>query len=255
MNSATACGIGALGSIRVPWPEIAGLRKNPAEPRLKPHIRMSDELTVLAVASVQNAIDQAGWNDRSFEDFGLLAGARYFGRVRFANNLQRWRKAQVHGQSPMTVPHLSLHAIAGTVSIAFRIHGPHFAISGNPGLIAEGLLMGMGMLHEMSLPGLWVVFSEWDLEPDAQTEPVDRVGQALAIALMPNSFNTPWVLQLQPGEDSCAEECRVADLIEGFHSDSPCEMACPVPGLGSFYFQPQMMPSLEPSEVLPGAVH
>ena len=255
MNQATACGIGALGSIRVPWPEIAHLRKNPPEPGLKPLIRMSDELTVLAVAAVQNAIDQAGWNDRSFEDFGLLAGARYFGRVRFANNLERWRHAQVHGQSPMTVPPLSLHAIAGTVSIAFRIQGPHFAISGNPGLIAEGLLMGMGMLHEMSLPGLWVVFSEWDLEPNAQSEPVDSVGQSLAIALVPNSFATPWVLQLQPGDFSAAEECRVADLIEGFQPECPGEMSCPVPGLGSFFFLPQLVPNLVPSVAFPGAVH
>lgn len=232
MQSSFECGLAGAAAVRIPWHELPALRKAPAGPgseSLSAAIRMSDEQTVVGLAALARASASAG----SMSDWGVVASARYFGRLRFANTLERLRKLHVRGVSPLVVPHLSLHSIAGTLSLALGLHGPHFGVGGGPEHLTELLSLGLGVLRRERIPGLWLVATE--LSPDPTLHPggepvVEGLAQGVALALTANG--TSGRLRLVQGT-SAADEANLTSLVDHV-LESPNETwYCGLRGLGT----------------------
>lgn len=192
MSEANRCGLAAWHSLTVPWANMDELRKSllarGGNSALGQACKLSDEQTLLAIAAVLGATDQAGWQDRSFTDWGVIAAPQFLGRVRLTAVLERFRKQSVRGASPLTVPHLSLHAVAATISVIIGSQGPSFGAGGAPGIIRDGLLNGLATVQGRGLPGLWLVTSCWTPEPsgiDPNQLPEPVAGHSVALALVP----------------------------------------------------------------------
>jgi hypothetical protein len=226
------CGVCAAAGVRVPWSEIAEVRRSFGTYRgqaLASLVRQSDEQTVLAVAAVLRAIDRAGWRERSFENWGVVASGRSFGRVRFGAALDRFRRTQARGTSPLIVPHLSLHSMAGTLSIALDMHGPNYGVSGQAEHLGETLLAGLGLVEDDELDGLWIVAS--DLEPelflDGDFAGNSVVGHAAALALSRGAGAIE--LTLGPGVEPVGRLGHLAEWIDAPAADS---WRCGLAGVG-----------------------
>jgi hypothetical protein len=213
-----SCRILATGRVRVPWNEIPELRKNIGAFRgqvLAPLVRQADEQTVLALAAVLRAIEEAGWGDCSFANWGIVASGQAFGRFRFHAALERFRRLQARGVSPLLAPHLPLHALAGTLSIALGTHGPQFGVSGNADHLSETLLTALGMSERENVEGLWAVAC--DIHPNTRlneesepTRPV--VGQAVALAISRSAGALE--LTLGPGLQASSALTELLDWLE-----------------------------------------
>ena len=228
-----SCGVLAAGGVRVPWAEIPNLRKSFGSHRgqaLAPLVRQSDEQTVLALAAVMRAVDGAGWRERSFANWGVVASGRSFGRMRFDTAIERYRRLKTRGASPLVVPHLSLHALSGTLSIALGMHGPNYGVSGQADHLGETLLAGLGLIEREDVDGLWVVACDFDPEPtlDADGEPAsDVVGHAAALAI--NREASTIELTLGPGIQSGG---RLSKLVDWLESPGSSPWRCGVAGVG-----------------------
>lgn len=188
----TRCGLAAWHGLTTPWASMDELRKSltsrGGNSALGQACKLSDEQTLLAIAAVLAAADRAGWRDRSFADWGVIAAPQYLGRVRLTAVLERFRKQSVRGASPLTVPHLSLHAVAATISVIIGSQGPSFGVGGAPGIIRDAMLNGLATVHGRNLPGLWLVSTCWTPEPsglDPNQASVPVEGHAVAMALVP----------------------------------------------------------------------
>jgi hypothetical protein len=233
MNDLSSCGILAASGVCVPWENIPLVRKNPGSHRgesLAAHVRLSDEQTVLGLAAVAQTIEVSGWQDRSFANWAVIASARWFGRLRFTASLERYRKLNARGKSPLIVPTLSLHAIAGTLSIALGVHGPHFGVSGQEDQLGEALMAGLGMIERERIEGIWVVACEFDPEPigdDRGTPTAPTVGYAAALALSSDAGSMR--LTMGPGSQASG---TVHDLVDWLQSARPGVWRCGVAGVG-----------------------
>jgi hypothetical protein len=176
--------------VRVGLESLPELRKQPGpvygEPFPASFLKHSDEQTVVGLTAVYKAIHAFGLQTTSFHDWGVLAAPRFLGRPAMAAALQRFHAEGAWGVSPHLIPHRSLHSISGTISQAFKIHGPNFGVGGGPGAPAEALLAAVSMLEGQRLPGVWVVLSCLDPEqaPDEAGRPAPGtrcVGLALAL--------------------------------------------------------------------------
>ena len=227
------CGVVAGSGVRVPWAAISELRKTPGSYRgqsLAGLVRQSDEQTVLALAAVMQTIERAGWNDRSFENWGVVASGRSFGRVRFDTAIERYRRMHTRGASPLVVPHLSLHAMSGTLSIALGMHGPNFGVSGQANHLGETLLAGLGTIQREAVEGLWVVACDFDPEPslDENGEPAnDVVGHAAALAISHDDAKIE--LTLGPGIQTGG---TLRGLVDWLEAPGLSSWRCGVAGVG-----------------------
>ncbi len=227
------CGVVAGSGLRVPWADIPELRKNPGSHRGQSFIglvRQSDEQTVLALAAVMKTIERMGWQDRSFANWGVVASGRSFGRVRFDSAIERYRRMHTRGASPLVVPHLSLHAMSGTLSIALGMHGPNFGVSGQANHLGETLLAGLGMIEREAVDGLWVVACDLDPEPslDARGEPANEViGHAAALAITHD--DAIMELSVGPGIQTVG---TLDGLIDWLEAPGYSSWRCGVAGVG-----------------------
>ena len=192
-----ACTLAGCAVCRAPVEGLAELRRQPGLPCGEPlpltFLKHADEQTVAAVVAVFEAVRTHGLAqpDRPspFRDWGVLAAPRFLGRPTLTAALPRFQTEGAWGVSPHVVPHRSLHSVSGTVSQALKIHGPNFGVGGGPGGELEGLIAAMVLLHDMKLPGVWVVFSR--LEPEGDTDPATArpapgtMAHGLALALTP----------------------------------------------------------------------
>lgn len=193
-------GVEGFGLIRVPLSEIAELRKNPGPSEsghFAPLLRHADEQSVLAVAAVLRAIDRFGWRNRPFDDWAVLAAPRYLGRVRIATCCEKFRRVGVRGVPPWIIPNQSLHAVAGTVTMVLRSHGPNFGVGGSVGHLAEAFEVVLPLLQGQASPGAWLVLTEWSPEPiidengQVTNEPI---GHGVALALSTARNECPFVI-------------------------------------------------------------
>lgn len=221
MDDSARCGIQAHGVACAPWPEVPAFRKDPGLAAFVPHLKMSDDQTVLATVAVWRAIVSAGWEERRFADWGVIAAPRYLGRQRMAAACARYRKHNLRGYSPVIIPHQSLHAVAGTLSIALKIHGPNFGMGGGPDHVGESLLAGLGMIQSGMVPGLWLVVSDLDSEPVPTAEGIvdtPTMGHAVALALTPADANAGWTLELDTQAATSAsaplQAVELADFLQ-----------------------------------------
>lgn len=232
-NDLPTCALAAGAGLRSSWDELPALRKTPGVYRgesLFKHVRSADEQTVAAVAAVARAVDAAGWNDRSFANWGVLAAPRALGRHRFLGSLDRFRKLGAKSVSPLITPTLSLHAVAGVVSIALQMNGPHYGVSGHGDHIGEALLAGLALMAADRLEGVWIVVSELDPEPTI-TPSGDVLGpttvQAAALALTPAASGHEVVLL-----SGAAPPSTAAALVAWLLSDREQAWRCPATGVG-----------------------
>jgi len=189
-SCAVCCDLAASASVRVGIESLPELRKQPGpvcgEPLPASFLKHADEQTVVGLAAVYKAIHTFGLQTTCFHDWGVLAAPRFLGRPAMAAALQRFQAEGAWGVSPHLIPHRSLHSISGSISQAFKIHGPNFGVGGGPGAPAEALLAAVSMLEGQRLPGVWVVLSCLDPEqaPDEAGRPAEGtqcVGLALAL--------------------------------------------------------------------------
>ena len=188
----TACAVEAYGVVRVPVGEIAALRKAPGPsigtkvpPSLMKH---ADHQTVLALAAVLTAAHDFGWSDRSFADWGVIAAPRFLGRIGAASAMHKFSEAGASTVSPLIIPTMSLHAVAGSLSLAIQARGFNYGVGGGPGHLAEALLAGLAARDDGGVPGLWVVATGFDPEPipDLSGQSLTpSTGYAVALALTP----------------------------------------------------------------------
>src|SRR5215469_11089071 len=78
------CQVAAHASLRASAELIAQLRRQPCavgpEPLPASFLRHSEEQTVVALTAVLRAVTRAGWEGRSFADWGIVAAGNFFGR-------------------------------------------------------------------------------------------------------------------------------------------------------------------------------
>jgi hypothetical protein len=207
--------VDAFGVVQMPMKEIAGLRKTlaaasgrPIPPSLLKH---ADPQTVIGLASLLKAVDDFGWRDREFTDWGIIASPRFMGRINSTAALYRFRQTGAPGVSPLIIPTLCLHSMAGSLSLAMKCHGFNYGVGGGHGHLGDGLLTGLAARDDGNVPGVWVVVTQFSPEPRPDRTGVctnQPIGHAVALAL-----NT-----------ASAESCRlnlrlVPTLAAGFGID------------------------------------
>jgi hypothetical protein len=127
-------------------------------------LRHAEDQSLLALKAVLDARLQAGWDEKSFADWGVIAAPNFFGRLSIAQTVHRYQKEGAWGVSPHLIPHQSLHAASGTISQALRIHGPNFGVGGGPNSAPAAFLLAAAMLVDGALPGLWLILSGHEAE-------------------------------------------------------------------------------------------
>jgi hypothetical protein len=172
-NDSSGCAVEAFGVARVPVEEIAALRKAPGllGGRKIPLSLMkhADHQTVLGLSALMRAVSESGWSDRSFADWGLIAAPRFLGRIIAARAMDRFKTQGVPGMSPLIIPTLSLHAVAGSLSLALKSHGFNYGVGGGHGHLAEALLAALAARDDNGVPGIWVVATQFSPEPVPDT--------------------------------------------------------------------------------------
>ncbi len=189
------CAVLGHAALRVPAEAVAALRR-PQDPRTGEPLpaallKNADDQTVVAVAAVCRAIGDHGLAPRDFTGWGVVAAPRFLGRAAMGHVLQRFRQEGAWGISPHLIPHRSLHAVSGTISLALKIHGPNFGIGGGPCADSEGLVAAAALVGAGDVPGVWVVLSGYEPEvippdptaPPTEEPPVIPPCTAVALAL------------------------------------------------------------------------
>jgi hypothetical protein len=160
----------ALRSARLS--EIDALRDRPGPagtPALPSRfLRHADEQSVLGMHAVLDALAAMPEPCPVIERCGVVSATCQAGRIAAARTLVQFAEQGAVGVSPHVVPQCSLHSLAGAVSVALGMHGPHVGVGGGTDAVAEGLVAALSLLTLSlgeSLPGVWLVATEWDEEP------------------------------------------------------------------------------------------
>jgi len=205
---------------------------------------------VVAVHAVLEAIASAPQPPRCGRH-AVVAAPCQSGRITAARTLVQFRAGGGVTVSPHVVPQCSLHSLAGAVSVALGMHGPHIGVGGGPDALAEGLWTAITLVqHEAAAAecdGAWAVFSEWDAEPAIDASGVaqdDPLCRALALLLEPAATAAPLTLTIQataaaglPGRnrESCAGLAAFARAIGICAAgDAPASWSVPCPWGGHF---------------------
>ena len=189
----SACGIVGHAACAARLSEIAALRDAagpPGAPALPPRfLRHCDEQTVVGIHAVLRAI-AALPSGRGVGGDAIVAASCQAGRIMAAKSLALLKTGGAVTVSTHIVPQASLHSVAGAVSVALGMHGPHLGVSGGADALAEGLLAAITLAADAGAARVWLVVSEWDDEPvlDATGAAIDDpVCRALALAIEPGS--------------------------------------------------------------------
>ncbi len=188
------CAILAHAGVAVSFTEIAALRDAPVPegaPALPARfLRHCDEHTVVAMRAVLDAIASIEV-PLSLERCGVVAAPCQAGRIATARSLAQLPVGGAVTVSPHIVPQCSLHSVAGAVSVALGMHGPHIGVGGGPDALAEGLFAAMTLFQCGAASGCdsaWVIATSWDEEPTLAADgtpegnPVCRAVAMLATA-------------------------------------------------------------------------
>jgi len=153
-------------------------------------LRHADEHTVVGLHAVLTAL-AARPAEEDVASHAVVAAACQSGRLAAARALAGLAAGGAASISPHVVPQCSLHSVAGAVSVALGMHGPHLGVGGGADALAEGLFAAATLLAggpRSSCTAAWLVATEWDEEPalDERGEPAgDPVCRALAVLLEP----------------------------------------------------------------------
>ncbi len=139
-----------------------------------------------AVLDVLSRLDQPP----AAESCGVVAAPCQAGRIVTARSLSQLRTGGAVTVSPHIVPQCSLHSVAGAVSVALGLHGPHLGIGGGLDALAEGLFTAFSLFQSGACTACWLLVSDWQDEPalDEAGGPLgDPVCRGLALLLVPES--------------------------------------------------------------------
>jgi hypothetical protein len=182
-GATVCCAVAAHASLRLAADTLAGMRRPPdprtGEPLPASLLKNADDQTVAALAAVAEAIRAHGLAGFDFRDWAVVAAPRFVGRAAMGHVLHRFRQEGAWGISPHLIPHRSLHAVSGTLSLVLKIYGPNFGIGGGPQAESEGLAVAAALVGSGGLPGVWAVLTGYDPEaipPDPAAPSAD--GQA-----------------------------------------------------------------------------
>lgn len=215
-----ACTIRAHAFVEAPFSRIKTLRDEPppaGAPPLPPRfLRHADEHTVVAVRAVLEAFATLE-EPPDVRSCGVVSATCQAGRITTARSLALLRTGGAVTVSPHIVPQCSLHSLAGAVSVAFGMHGPHVGIGGGPDALSEGLFTVLSLV-DSGMPdtcdAVWLLVTDWETEPDldAQGEPLgDPVCRALAILVTPEpaaDAAAPRLALVTPGSGWSTESCE-----------------------------------------------
>lgn len=184
---AVSARVAAYAALEVGPEQIAGLRRQPGPGlgTLPPAaLKNADEQTIAALAAVLQARSTFGLGEEDMSQWSVLAAPVYLGRSTTHAAIQRFRQEGAWGVSPHLIPQFSLHAVPGTISQLLHIHGPNLGIGNAPDAAHEAFLVAATTLSERYLPGIWLVFTEFESEvlPGDQGRPLPKV-RAVALAL------------------------------------------------------------------------
>ena len=158
-------------------------------PALPPRfLRHADEHTVVGLHAVL-AVLAAGPPEPDLAGHAVIAAPCQSGRLAAARTLAQLPAGGAVTVSPHVVPQCSLHSVAGAVSVALGMHGPHLGVGGGPDALAEGLLAAATVLAhgDPACTAAWLVATDWDEEPalDPTGRPhTDPVCRGLALKLV-----------------------------------------------------------------------
>ena len=119
----------------------------------------------------------------------VIAAPCQSGRLSAAHTLAQLALSGATSVSPHIVPQCSLHSVAGAVSVALGMHGPHLGVGGGPDALSEGLVAATMLLAghgEAVCTAAWLVATDWDEEPSLDTTAEaegDPVCRGLALLL------------------------------------------------------------------------
>lgn len=254
-----SCSVNAFGVVRVPFDGIADLRKSPGArpPGIEriPHslLKHADHQTLLALAALLKAAEDFGL-EGPFQDWGVIAAPRFLGRVGIAGPFLKFQRSGASVVSPLIIPTMSLHAVAGSLSLAIKARGFHFGVGGGPGHLAEALTAGLASLDEPGVPGIWVVATGFDPEPIPDLTgnvlaSATGFGVALAISAGRETPGASMTLRLNPGAATVKATGPASDaqggepltplialadfLTEARGARGPRRWQCQVPGVGA----------------------
>lgn len=190
------CGITGHALVEVRHSEIAGLRDRPAAdgaPALPARfLRHCDEHTVVGMHAVLGALAARGDAGGDVSRHAVVSASCQIGRLTAAKTLAGLATGGAVSVSTHIVPQCSLHSVAGAVSVALGMHGPHLGVGGGVDAFAEGLFAAATLLQAAAAgepPCVWLVATEWVDEPaidHAGTVVGDPVCRGLALAIEPD---------------------------------------------------------------------
>jgi hypothetical protein len=188
----SACSLAAWGVVVASVAELPALRDQPGgpdAPAIAPRfLRHSDEQTVVGLAAVLRAMSDAALRGTCYDDWGVVAAPVFPGRLGGAGTFTKFHEGGPAAISPHIIPQHSLHSVSSAISICLGMRGPNFGIGGGRQALAEGLTVAMSLVDQSTLPGLWLVLTQWAPEPvpdgrgSTQTE---TVCMGVALALLP----------------------------------------------------------------------
>lgn len=192
------CGITGHALVSARLSEIAALRDRsgpPGAPALPPRfLRHCDEQTVVGVHAVLAALAARSPEPGGLSRHAVVAASRRLGRLAAAKTLAGLAAGGGVSVSPHIVPQCSLHSVAGAVSVALGMRGPHLGVGGGDDALAEGLFAAATIVHASATAGdpscVWLVVTEWDAEPeldDTAAAVGDPVCRGLALAIEPQA--------------------------------------------------------------------
>lgn len=182
------CAVIAHGLAQATLEDIGRLRKDPGpgRPAALDHqiMKYADEHTVLALAAMLDGRTRLP-ADTDCSSWGVVAAPRWPGRLGIAGALEKFHDVGARGVSALLIPTLCLHSLSGTISLVFGMHGPNFGVGGGLAAVADGLVSAIMVQCEQRPPGVWLIFTEWNVEPGQIGAAVTPKLTALMLALAP----------------------------------------------------------------------
>jgi hypothetical protein len=240
-------GVLAFAAVQAPADALTRLRHNPG-PSPGPtwpanFLRHADEQTVVGFAAVLQAIQTYRLQDWSFREWGVVAAPRFIGRLAGAGAMNKYLREGARSTSPHLIPHQSLHAVSGAISVALQMHGPNCGVGGGSHAVSEGLLAACTVLDAGDVPGLWLVVTQWEPEPMPDEQGRSTLAglcHGVALALVPQPPNGTG-LRLRYHWDAAALAVTYGPATVGQQSHYP-----DVPSLANFLARLHDTPTVAP---------
>ncbi len=202
-------------------------------------LRNSDEQTIAGMRALTKAMMSISADASVWRDWAVIGCPRFLGRMIICGTVGRYFHDPKYNISPHIIPNYTLHAVSGTMSVGFTLHGANFGVGGGPRHLPEGLLTALSVVSEREHPGVWLIASEFEPEPrpDDQGKPTnDIVVHALALALqfpLDGTAEPQASLRLERGDSGRGEVPTVRDLGRWWEQSEASSWRCRYEALGT----------------------